>query len=274
MEVSELTKRRIIEYLNEGKRFDNREMLEYRPILIETGISKNAEGSSRVKIGNTEVVVGVKVDLAEPYTDSPEEGAMMVTAEFNPLASDKFESGPPSAAAIELARIVDRGIRESGFIDFKKLCIKKGEAVWCIFIDIYPINHDGNLIDAAALAAVAALKSAVFPEYNKEENKVLYGELTNKKLPLSESMPLTMTFHKIGSNLVLDPVLEEEEAADARLSIAFSKSEKKKDLTINAIQKGGAASLSDEEIDNILENSVKIWNQFNDIIENLDLKKK
>ena len=69
MEVSNITKKRIVEYISVGKRFDNRKLLEYRDIEIESGISKNAEGSARVRIGKTEVVAGVKMDVGEPYTD-------------------------------------------------------------------------------------------------------------------------------------------------------------------------------------------------------------
>ena len=80
----------------------------------------------------------------------------MITAEFSPMASELFEKGPPSIEAIELARIIDRGIRESEVIDVKKLCIKEGEKVWSVMIDLYPMNNGGNLIDACALAAMAA----------------------------------------------------------------------------------------------------------------------
>ena len=127
METSNLTKKRIKDYLESGKRFDSRKPLEYRDIDIEIGISKNAEGSARVRIGKTEVVAGVKMDVGTPYPDHEEEGTMMTTLELLPLSSDEFEYGPPSINAIEMARIIDRGIRESGAIDFKKLCIKKEE---------------------------------------------------------------------------------------------------------------------------------------------------
>jgi exosome complex component RRP42 len=278
MEISELTKKRIIEYLGEGKRFDDRGLNDYRKITIETGISKNAEGSARVVIGRTEVLAGVKMNMGTPYTDSPDAGTMMVSAEFSPMASQKFEMGPPKIDSIELARIVDRGIRESGFIDFKKLCVKEGEAVWTIFIDIFPINHDGNLVDASALAAIAALKTAVFPEFDKETNKVHYGEFSTKKLPLAdENTPLTMTFYKIGSKIIMDPVIEEEESQDARISIAISKP-KKKEVFINAMQKGGEKPLTDEDIDGMLEIAPKVWDKLNDLmvecVEHADKKKK
>src|SRR3989344_7191901 len=117
----------ILEALNQGIRFDGRKLTEYREILVEVGVAKNAEGSARVKIGETELIVGVKMEVAEPYPDIPDEGTMSVGAELLPLSNPDFELGPPGIEAIELARVVDRGIRESKCIDFKKLCIEIGE---------------------------------------------------------------------------------------------------------------------------------------------------
>lgn len=258
MEITNLTKKRIIEYFNKGKRFDERSFLEYRPISLELGVSKKAEGSASVEIGKTKVIAGVKLDLAEPYPNSEDEGALIVTTELLPMASEKFRPGPPSIAAIEISRIVDRGIRESGFIDLKKLCIEKGEKVWAVLLDIYVINDDGNLIDAAALASIAALKNAVFPQLKEE--KVQYGNLTKKTLPLTESMPLTLTFYKIGQSVILDPVTKEEEASDTRISIAISNEQ-----TINAIQKGGSVALSKEEIYNIIDTAIKEKKKFHNL---------
>ena len=168
IETSNITRERIRKYLQEGKRFDNRKPDEFRNISIETGISKNAEGSARVKIGKTEVIVGIKMNIGEPYPDSPEKGNLIVSAELLPLSSPRFESGPPKFPTIELARIIDRGIRESKFIEFEKLCIKKGEKVWTVFIDIYSINDDGNILDAAGIGALVALKNAKKPKYDKK----------------------------------------------------------------------------------------------------------
>lgn len=267
MEVIDITKKRIIEYINQGKRFDKRSLLEYRPISFETPISDKAEGSARVHIGKTDVIVGVKLDIVEPYPDSPDEGALMVIAELSPLASERFELGPPKIEAIELARLVDRSIRESGFIDFKKLCIKKEENVWAVFIDIYPINDDGNLIDASVLGAILALKTAVFPAVVK--NKVKYGEFTKKKLPLTESMPITLSFYKIGNSIILDPTTEESDVSDARLSIALS--QEKKELNINAMQKKGL-NLTKEEISKMIDSATVEWKKLYSIIEKVKLK--
>ncbi len=255
MEVSNITKNRIINYLSKGKRFDGRSNFDLREIKIEKDISKNAEGSARVKLGNTEVIAGVKLDVMEPYTDSEDSGVLITTAELLPLSSERFERGPPRIEAIELARIVDRGIRESGYTDFKKLCIKKGEKVWGVFLDIYSINDAGNLMDASCLAAITALKLAKMPKYNEKTDKVSYGELTNKKLPLTESMPLTLTFHKIGDELLLDPTMKEEAVSDVRLTIAISPLNKRP--TINALQKGKEGTLSEEEISQIINKALE-----------------
>lgn len=247
METSRITGDRIKEYLSEGKRFDGRKLEQFREIFIETGISKNAEGSARVRIGKTEVIVGIKMDVSEPYPDSPEKGNLVVNAELLPLSSSKFESGPPRFPSIELARIIDRGIRESKFIDLEKLCIKKGEKVWTVFIDIYTINHDGNLLDAAAFAALTALKNARMPKYDEKEEKVLYGKLTDKKIPLSKEVPISITIYMVGKSLIVDPTKEEEEISEARVTIASS------DGTIYSIQKGEFKALELEELYKILD---------------------
>ncbi|RLG16294.1 RNA-binding protein [Candidatus Pacearchaeota archaeon] len=246
METSKLTEEKIKRYLTEGKRFDGRKPNEFREISIETGVSKNAEGSARVKIGKTEVIVGVKMDVSEPYPDSPDKGNLMVTAELLPLSSPKFENGPPRFPAIELGRVIDRGIRESKFIEFEKLCIKKGEKVWTVFIDIYSINDDGNLFDAASLGALVALKNARIPKYNEKEERVLFGELTEKRIPLSKEIPLSLTVYKIGNNLLVDPTKEEEETSESRITIASSNG------TIFSMQKGGLKELEIEEFYNML----------------------
>ncbi|MEK6852284.1 MAG: exosome complex protein Rrp42 [Nanoarchaeota archaeon] len=255
MKIEELNRDKVFEYIEKGVRIDRRKSFEYRRIVVEEQVVKKAEGSALVKIGSTEVIAGCKLDLVEPYPDSPEEGTLIVTVELLPLSSPEFEPGPPDEQAIELARIVDRGIRESGVIDFKNLWEKGAEKVWGIFLDIYSLNDDGNLIDASALAAVLALKNAVFPKI--VEGKVKFGELTSRKLPLNlEVMPLTLTFTKIGNNIIADPSLVEEEVADARLSVAVSLEKGK--AVINALQKGGYEAFTLEEINNILENAIKL----------------
>lgn len=250
MEISNLTKKRIKEYLKQGKRLDKRKLDEFRKIEIETGISKNAEGSARVKLGYTEVIAGVKIEVAEPYTDHEDEGTMKVVSELLPLSSPEFEPGPPGIDAIEIGRIIDRSVRESGFIDFKKLCIKKGEKVYQVLIDVYSINSDGNLIDAGCLAAVVALLSAKMPKYDEKNEKIIIGEWEKKGLPLTNKIPMTITGYKIDDKIVIDPIKEEEESSEARLTVALIKD---KELRARALQKGEQEPLDINEISEIFK---------------------
>lgn len=261
METTKLTEERIKEYLDIGKRFDNRALDEFREIIIEKNISKNAEGSARVKLGKTEVFVGVKMDVGEPYPDSPDKGNLMVSAELLPLSSPRFESGPQKFPAIELARIIDRAIRESKFIELEKLCIKEKEKVWTVFIDIYSINDDGNLLDAAGIGAIVALKNAKIPKYDEKEGKVAYGEFTNKKLPLKKEVPLSITAYKIGEKFVLDPTREEEDITTARVTMSCAEG------YIHSMQKGNIKEISIEELENVIDLIVKTEKEISKKIE-------
>lgn len=234
------------------KRIDKRKFEEYRKAEIEPDVVTSAEGSARVKLGNTEVVAGIKMDLAEPYPDTPEEGTMSVAVEFVPLASPEFESGPPREDSIEVSRVVDRAIRESKMVDFKKLCVTPGEKVWMVFIDIDIINNDGNLIDACGLAAASALVNAKIPEIDKDGNP----DYTKKKdkLPVS-GVALSTTFAKIGRKIMADPNLSETEAMHGRLTVGTIEKDKK--IQLCSMQKGGTASFSLEEIEQIIEMAEK-----------------
>ncbi len=244
MSIVPIIKRDYISKLAEqGKRIDGRRFDEYRKIEIETNVVSKAEGSARVKIGNTQVLTGIKMDVGEPYSDSPESGVLTTAAELIPLASPDFEAGPPRENAIELARVVDRGVRESEVIELDKLCLEPGEKVWIVFIDIHILDYDGNLFDAASLASLAALSTTIVPAARLE-----VGE--DYQLLLKEP-PISCTSVKFDNFVVIDPSLDEEEIADARLTVATDKNG-----DIRAMQKGLNGSFTKEEIQKVIRVSL------------------
>jgi exosome complex component RRP42 len=229
--ITKVRQRQIAQTVDSGKRLDGRTLTEYRELKVEQGVIEKAEGSAKVHLGKTEVLVGVKVETGEPFPDTPNEGVQTVNAELVPLASPSYEAGPPDETSIELARIVDRGIRESHAIDTEKLCIEPGKKVFVVFVDVYVLNYDGNLIDASAIAAMSALMNTKMPNYEIKD-----GELKLKQgytpLPM-KSHPVTVTIGKIGDKLIVDPGMEEEQVMEARLSMAIND-----EGNICAIQKG------------------------------------
>jgi len=239
--IIRVKQKQIAQLMNKGKRLDGRGLNDHREIQIEMGIIEKAEGSARVLLGKTEVLVGVKIEVGAPFPDTPNEGVLTVNAELVPLASPSFEPGPPDENAIELARVVDRGIRESKAIDLEKLCLEPGKKVLVVFIDVYVLNHDGNLIDASAIAALAALLNTKMFKYEFEEGEV---KVKPGYVPLPmQNFPIAVTFAKINGKLAIDPWLEEEQVMDARLTMTFEKEGK-----ICAIQKGGTGHFTTEQI--------------------------
>jgi len=215
--MNKAMKDHILKGLAKGIRRDGRKLTEFRNVTVEPNFARSAEGSARVTIGSTVVIAGVKMGVEKPYPDTPERGNLMVNAELTPMSSPEFEPGPPGNQANELARVVDRGIRESKAVVPENLCITPAEKVWSVMIDVVSVNDNGNLMDASGLAALAALRSTKYPTF--DGTSVDYQKKTDKSLELGAE-PLPVTIIKAGDHIVVDPLPEEEEIADARLTIA------------------------------------------------------
>lgn len=244
--ISNLSKEMFKKMFAAGIRFDGRKLDEFRDIEISYDVSNKAEGSARVKLGKTDVIVGVKLEIGEPYSDSPDKGNLMVSGELLPIASPDFESGPPDFDDIETPRLVDRAIRAAEMIDLSKLAITPGEKVWTVMVDIYPINDDGNLVDASIIAAVAALKKSVIPNLDKD-GKIDHEKKSKTPLPLKKDItPLLISFSRLGDKYILDPTREEQQACDTRITWGISKL--KEGYRLNACQKRDEAAASAEDV--------------------------
>jgi exosome complex component RRP42 len=248
--VMEFETTKILELARDGKRVDGRALDEIREISIEKDMAENAEGSTIVTLGKTKIIAGLKIDVGTPYPDSQDEGSISVGAETLPLAHPEYESGRPSSDEVELARVVDRGLRESKAIDFKKLCIKEGEAVWIGFLDFYALNGDGNLFDAGSIASLVTFNNAKLPKLDKDGRIILHEYEGNLKL---NRLPLLTTFVKVGGKIMVDPTYLEEKAAEARYSVATTE-----DNFISAMQKGVGGSFTLEEVSYMIDTAFKI----------------
>jgi exosome complex component RRP42 len=215
--VETIKRNQIVEALSKGRRLDGRGLNELRKLEIKTHVIEKANGSAMVTLGNTQVLAGVKVDKGTPFPDTPDKGLLIVGAEVLPMAAAYLEAGPPDESAIELARVVDRGVRESEMIDVASLVIKEGKWVYSVFVDVNILNADGNLFDATSYAVVSALLTAKMPKF------VLEGDVvkdTGERVPLPVSkIPISVTIASINGVLVLDPTEEEEAVMDARITL-------------------------------------------------------
>jgi len=229
----------------EKKRLDDRKPDEYRALEYEVNPIGAAEGSARVKLGKTDLLVGVKLNAGTPYPDKPDEGVLMTGCELKQMAHPSFEGGPPSQEAVEIARVADRGIRESNMIDTKDLCITPGEEVWMLFIDIQVIDFDGNVIDAATLGALLALHNATVPAGR-------FGKGEDHKLKVN-GWPVAVTLVKVNNQLLFDPTAMEESAAEARLTVSTDENN-----DIRAVQKGLSGAFTYSEVGEAVDTAARL----------------
>jgi len=250
--LSDIKRDYVLSKLREGQRIDGRRFDEFRKIEIQTEIISKAEGSALVKIGNTQVVVGIKMQPGEPYPDTPDTGIIITNAELVPLASPTFEPGPPDENSIELARVVDRGIRESDAVDLSKLVIDENK-VWIVFIDIHALDDDGNLMDASALAAISALLDTTVPA-----EKFEVGD--NFPLPVRD-LPVAITSLVADSGILVDPSRDEMSIGHNLITITSDQ-----DDNIVAIQKSGSYHLIEEKFYELIEVSLAKAQEIRDML--------
>jgi exosome complex component RRP42 len=239
--VEHLRKQQMWDAISKGKRLDGRNLDDIRPLEIELDIIKKANGSAKVKLGNSEVIAGVKIETGEPFEGLENKGALIVSAEVLPTASPYIEPGPPDEETVELARVVDRGIRESEMIDLDKLVLVPGKIVYTIFVDCSIINADGNLFDATSYAVVSALASSKIPVFEMQDGKVVHTG--NSQDPPVTTIPVSITAIRIGEAVILDPTSEEEACMNARITVTTNSNG---DYT--AIQKGSTGAFTVEQI--------------------------
>ncbi len=238
--ISEIKKDFIYNLLLKGERIDGRTFDQYREISIQRDVIRKAEGSALVKLGSSQVLVGVKMQPGEPFQDTPNKGVIITNAELVPLASPSFEPGPPNEMGIELARLVDRGVRESKAVDLEALCIVPGKQVWIIFIDVHILDDCGNILDAASLGAIAALLSTKVPASR-------YGLGEDYILPIRD-LPIATTAIEFNDVLMFDPGVDEEAIANTRLTIISTMNG-----NICGSQKSGTGMLKPEQVYRIID---------------------
>jgi exosome complex component RRP42 len=250
--IDELKKAQILELLEQGKRVDGRALDETREMTIEINAIPKANGSARVHLGDTDVLCGVKIQPDKPFPDVGDKGMFMCTAELLPLSHPTVETGPPRDDVIELARVVDRGIRESHMVDVSDLVIEKDKSVVGVFADVVAIDYDGNYFDACSYAATAALLSSKTPTWEMVDDQPSVVEGADKPLPVT-TIPVSVTMGKIGNYIVVDPNGDEWESMDSRITITTDS-----DGNIVALQKGGSDGFTQEEINQCGDLSIKV----------------
>ncbi|KAK9817753.1 hypothetical protein WJX72_001640 [[Myrmecia] bisecta] len=226
-------------YIQQGMaqnvRNDGRTCEHYRPLKLEVGVLNMTSGSARVKLGGTEVVVGVKVDIATPSPDAPDAGLAYYDVEISPLAGPEYLGYAGSELGASLAQRLARSMQagsdgRGGAVDLTALGIIKGKTCWAMYVDALVIRVDGNVLDAVSIAAKAALADTKLPSISVTEAE---GEDDEPELEVDDdpsasvrletpSVPCIVTVSQAGRSYVVDLCEEEEQCVDASLHIAVT----------------------------------------------------
>src|SRR6478735_3322436 len=135
----------------------NRTSLQIRPLSIETGVSRYAEGSALIRTGNTHVLCTASIEENVPNWLAGK-GRGWVTAEYSMLprathTRSKRDREKVSGRTQEIQRLIGRALRS--MVDLKAL----GER--SILIDCDVIQADGGTRTASITGACVALAIAL-----------------------------------------------------------------------------------------------------------------
>ncbi|CAL5420374.1 unnamed protein product [Camellia sinensis] len=178
---------------------DARKLGKARDTTLALGVVASTNGSALAKIDCTTMLAAIKMEVMTPTTESPDEGYIV-----------------------------------SGMINFKELSLVSGKAAWMAYLDIYCLDANGALFDAALLAAVAAFSHLQIPVVSlnddgrvvvvsEEDVGKLKNEPVNKgkwKLKLS-SIPFSLTCILHKNYILADSTAEEESIMETLVTVVL-----------------------------------------------------
>ena len=188
------------------KRPDGRAADALRPVTIEVGVSKFAEGSARIAFGDTVVLcLATLTDTVPKFLDGKGQG--WITAEYAMLPRSTPErsqresiAGRPGGRTFEIQRLVGRALRTT--IDLKALGQRS------VTIDCEVLQADGGTRTAAITGGYVALAHAL--------RKMSPSPLRKQVAAVSAGF--------VAGELMLDLAYAEDSIADADVNIVATDS--------------------------------------------------
>ncbi|KAF6735337.1 Oxysterol-binding protein-related protein 10 [Oryzias melastigma] len=115
---------------------DGRSCEDYRHMEVETDVVSNTDGSARVSLGHTAVLVGIKAEIGKPRPLVPDEGYLEFFVDCSANATPEFEGRGGEELGIELSNTLYRVFNNRSSVDLKSLCISAGEHCWVLYVDV------------------------------------------------------------------------------------------------------------------------------------------
>eukprot|EP00746_Dinoflagellata_sp_MGD_P165248 gnl/MRDRNA2_/MRDRNA2_94407_c0_seq1.p1 gnl/MRDRNA2_/MRDRNA2_94407_c0~~gnl/MRDRNA2_/MRDRNA2_94407_c0_seq1.p1 ORF type:complete len:443 (+),score=110.66 gnl/MRDRNA2_/MRDRNA2_94407_c0_seq1:35-1330(+) len=212
----------------ENVRIDGRALAAYRKMGIRFG---DTAGEVEVNFGPTRVLAVCTGEIVVPEASRPNEGRIIFSIDYGPMASPAFDVGRPTPQAQTAGNLLERLLKGSRAIDAEALCIIGGQKVWSIRVDVRALDDDGNLSDACAVAALAALLHFRKVDVEVQGDRAqVFTSRERVPVPLSiHHLPVPVSFALFSPatpaaapTWVLDPNRLEEAAMSGVLCIAVN----------------------------------------------------
>ncbi|XP_077230158.1 3'-5'-exoribonuclease family protein [Tasmannia lanceolata] len=215
-------------------RCDGRKRLHFRAISVETGVIAQANGSARVRLGATDVIVSVKAELGKPTLLQPDKGKVAIFVDCSPTAAPMFEGrggeelSTELSVALQICLLGGKSGAGAG-IDPSSLIVVEGKICWDLYIDGLVVSSDGNLLDALGAAIKAALSNTGIP---KVQVAVGAGADDQPEVDVSDEdflqfetsgVPVIVTLTKVGRHYIVDATSEEESQMSSAVSISVNR---------------------------------------------------
>jgi ribonuclease PH len=190
------------------QRINNRQENQMRPIEIEIGVNKHAEGSALIKFGDTHVICTATIENHVPrWMRGSNEG--WITAEYGMLPRSTHSRmnresarGKQSGRTMEIQRLIGRSLRQA--VDLKFLKDKT------ISVDCDVIQADGGTRTASISGACVALFEAIKNSHG--DHRAIKEYVAAVSIGLQNGEPL------------LDLNYEEDSAAETDLNVVMTES--------------------------------------------------
>jgi exosome complex component RRP45 len=250
-------------------RLDGRKPMERRPVQLQLTRGENLATCTACLGAGTRATATVSADLiVPPQPDRPNEGSVSIAVDISNAASTAYRAAAPMGGGggggagsggggpmpdrhqkltcNHILRTLEKLLRDA--LDAEALCVVSGAFVWRLNISVTVLDDFGNLMDAAVLCSLAALRHyrkpiVVLDDSSSSSSNANLPTLvpSHQKeptpLPLHHT-PLTMTFGifpKVTKNgadvaegksrkvaLLMDPTQREELCQTGSLTIAMN----------------------------------------------------
>lgn len=125
----------------------------------------------------------------------------------------------------ELQRILERSLKDNNTVDVESLCIIPGESAFAVHCYVSIIDNNGNIFDAAILAATSSLCHFRRPDYSIDGKQVkMYEPREKEPVPIClHYQPICVSFALLNDTLLLlDPTEREESIMQGKISIILN----------------------------------------------------